>query len=55
MGFYKVISDINNNINVSDVKLNNLFDSKEDLDKWNPNLDCDSCVSNPLYAKRNRD
>ena len=36
------ISDINNNINVSDVKLNNLFDSKEDLDKWNPNLDCDS-------------
>ena len=45
------ISDINNNINVSDVKLNNLFDSKEDLDKWNPNLDCDSCVSNPLYIK----
>ena len=44
------ISDINNNINVSDVKLNNLFD-KEDLDKWNPNLDCDSCVSNPLYIK----
>lgn len=45
------ISDINNNINVSDVKLNNLFDSKEDLDKWNPNLDCDSCVTNPLYIK----
>jgi len=45
------ISDTNNNINVSDVKLNNLFDSKEDLDKWNPNLDCDSCVSNPLYIK----
>ena len=45
------ISDINNSINVSDVKLNNLFDSKEDLNKWNPNLDCDSCVSNPLYIK----
>ena len=45
------ISDINNRINVSDVKLNNLFDSKEDLNKWNPNLDCDSCVSNPLYIK----
>ena len=45
------ISGINNNINVSDVKLNNLFDSKEDLSKWNPNLDCDSCVSNPLYIK----
>ena len=27
------ISSINNDINVSDVKLNNLFDSKEDLNK----------------------
>jgi len=45
------ITDINNNINITDVKLNNLFDSKEDLNKWNPNLDCDSCVSNPLYIK----
>ncbi len=45
------ISSINSDISVSDVKLNNLFDSKEDLNKWNPNLDCDSCVSNPLYLK----
>ena len=21
------------------------------MSKWNPNLDCDSCVSNPLYIK----
>ena len=45
------ITDTNNKINVADVRLNNLFDSKDDLSKWNPNTDCDSCVTNPLYLK----